>query len=118
MAVSAFAISQGLRASGTGGLLGAALVPIATVGVPVWLGVSTRYILSDRELLIRAGPLRWRVPLQEINVIEPTRNPLSSPALSFDRLRIDYARGRSVMISPRNKDAFLRDIEARRAALN
>ena len=48
--------------------------------------------------------------------IRPTRNPLSSPALSLDRLRIDYGSGRSIMVSPEDKDKFIGDIEdARRS---
>ncbi|MFN3882592.1 MAG: PH domain-containing protein [Nitrincola lacisaponensis] len=31
------------------------------------------------------------------------RKALVSPALSMDRLRIDYGRRRSIMISPKNK---------------
>jgi hypothetical protein len=36
----------------------------------------------------------------------------------MDRLRIDYGRtGRYLLISPRDKDEFLRDLEHRRAAV-
>jgi Bacterial PH domain/Sodium:solute symporter family len=44
-----------------------------------------------------------------------TRNPLSSPALSLDRLCIHYKVGgkrRMVMISPADKESFLRVIAA------
>jgi len=62
-------------------------------------------------LLVRSGPFRWRVPIADIVRITPTTNALSSPALSLDRLRIEYGRGSAIMISPRDKDQFLRDLE-------
>ncbi len=40
---------------------------------------------------------------------------LCSPALSLDRLRIEYDRGRSLMISPLEQAKFLRDFSARYA---
>jgi hypothetical protein len=43
------------------------------------------------------------------------RLPGMAPALSLDRLRIDYGDGRSLMISPADKQGFLCDFAARRA---
>jgi hypothetical protein len=83
-------------------------------GLPLWL-MNTRYVLSDTTLLVRSGPFRWVIPLRDIEQITATSNPLSSPALSLDRLRIDYSRGRSVMISPLRKTEFLDDLQARRS---
>ena len=89
----------------------ALLVLVAGAGLPLWVLLGTRYELTPERLLIRCGPFRWTVPLREIRAVTPTRNPLSSPALSLDRLRIDYGRGSSVMISPRDKAGFLADLE-------
>jgi membrane protein YdbS with pleckstrin-like domain len=75
-----------------------------------WLWTTTDYTLGSGELLVRSGPFRWRVPLAEIQEIEPTRNPLSSPALSLDRLEIVYGKSRRLLISPREKDRFLRAV--------
>lgn len=44
----------------------------------------------------------------------PTRGPLSSPALSLDRLRIEYGKRGVVLISPREKEAFVRALEGHR----
>jgi hypothetical protein len=48
-----------------------------------------------------------------------TRNPPSSPALSLDRLRVQFGRGwgKAVMISPADRNGFLDDL-ARKAGLN
>jgi uncharacterized membrane protein YdbT with pleckstrin-like domain len=83
--------------------------------LPVWLRVSTGYTLTDDQLVIRAGPFRWRVPIREIKSVTPTRSALSSPALSLDRLRIEYGDSRSIMVSPRNRADFLHELEARHA---
>ena len=84
------------------------------VGLPLWLLVATHYTLDSKLLLVQSGPFKWRVPVAEVTNITPTKNPLSSPALSLDRLRIDYGRGNMVMISPRDREQFLRDLEALR----
>ncbi len=77
----------------------------------LWILRGTFYILDEKLLTVRSGPFKWRVPIDEITGITPTHNPLSSPALSLDRLRIEYGNGRSIMISPENKDEFIADIE-------
>jgi len=64
--------------------------------------------------------MRWRIPLASIVNVEPTRNPLSSPAWSLDRLRVRWRRGariRWIQISPENKLAFLLELSARDPAL-
>lgn len=89
---------------------------IAAIGVclPLWLLLSTRYTLTHDELLVQSGPFKWRIPIAGITSVTPTSNPLSSPALSLDRLRIDYERGAWLMISPRDKTRFIGDLEAAR----
>jgi hypothetical protein len=84
-----------------------------SAGVQIWLLCSTRYIVNEKVLGIRSGPFRWRVPVSEITSIVATRNSLGSPALSLDRLRINF-RGRSVMISPVDHEGFLRAVEGLR----
>lgn len=68
-----------------------------------------RYGVSADELIIRHGVVRQRAALAKILSVEPTRNPLSSPALSLDRLKISTGpRFRdSIMISPADRDGFL-----------
>jgi hypothetical protein len=87
---------------------------ILGAGLPVWLMTSTTYTLSNTILLVKSGPFKWQVPIEQITSITPTTNPLSSPALSLDRLRIDYGRGQSIMISPKDKVQFIHNLEALR----
>lgn len=102
-----------------GGVPTIVLLPVTLLlgaGLPLWILLGTRYELTPGRLLVCCGPFRWTVPLKEIRAVEPTRNPLSSPALSLDRLRIDYGRGSSVMISPRDKARFLAELDRYRSA--
>lgn len=75
---------------------------------------ATYYVVSDATLRVVSGPFRWTIPLADITAIVPTRNPLSSPALSFDRLKISYGKRRFVLVSPADKDGFMRAIEKAR----
>ena len=72
--------------------------------------VFTYYSVAGDQLKIVCGPFRWRVPIDEIHSVEATRNPLSSPALSLDRLRITYGNDRKIMVSPADKAGFLKAI--------
>ncbi len=92
-----------------------ALPMVLGIGLPLWLLRATHYRLDDRELLIVSGPFRWRIAVVSIANVVPTRSALSSPALSLDRLRIDYGQGRSIMVSPLERERFLRDLDAVRA---
>jgi hypothetical protein len=76
---------------------------------------GTDYTVDADTLHIRASLFRWHVPLAAIESIEPTSNPLSSPALSLDRWRIRYG-GKRIMVSPADPDAFLRALAARGVA--
>jgi len=85
-------------------------------GLPLWLLASTYYRIDAAALIVRSGPFRWTVPLSEIRSVRPSRSLLSSPALSLDRIRIDYGRGRSLMVSPSDRDGFLRALQQRTGA--
>jgi hypothetical protein len=83
------------------------------IGLPLWILQSTTYTVTTGFLVIRSGPFHWGVPLRQIKKITPTRNPLSSPALSLDRLRIEYSDVKAIMISPENRKEFLADLRSR-----
>jgi hypothetical protein len=88
------------------------LIPVAILLLAiVVMGALLRFTYYDVDrdfLTVRAGPVRWRVPLDSITAVEPTRSLVSSPALSLDRLRIRYGKRRQLLVSPRDKDGFLR----------
>ena len=71
-----------------------------------------RYGLDDTYLLVRFGICRKRIPLADVSDVHPTHNPLSSPALSLDRLHVQFGQGffKAVMISPADRNRFLDDL--------
>ncbi|NND60367.1 MAG: PH domain-containing protein [Gammaproteobacteria bacterium] len=88
----------------------ALLVTIPTVVLVTWLWMSTYYEVTANDLIIQCGPISRVVPLAAIQSVRATRSPISSPALSLDRLRIDYGDHQWVMVSPQRQDAFRRAI--------
>jgi uncharacterized membrane protein YdbT with pleckstrin-like domain len=77
--------------------------------------LPVRYGITDRELIIRFGVIRQRVPLAQIAEVRPTRSPLASPALSMDRLAIRTGKGflPAAQISPAHREEFLATLAAR-----
>ena len=69
---------------------------------------GTYYVVENDELRVVSGPFRWRIPLADITGVEATRNPLSSPALSMDRLKVSYGKRKFVLVSPEDKTGFIR----------
>jgi hypothetical protein len=68
----------------------------------------TSYSLGPLNLTIRVGPLRARIAIAEITEVFPTRNPLSAPAYSLDRLRVRFVSSKfGALISPVRKQEFL-----------
>jgi hypothetical protein len=91
------------------------LVYIGAVIAVVVLSLPTRYEITERDLLVRSGLMRWKIPLTDIQEIHPTESPVSSPAWSLDRLQVRFLRGgleQSLCISPMDQAAFLADISA------
>ena len=96
--------------------------PLLAVVVGVLaLVFPVNYRLTETELVVRSGLLRWRIPFDAIQEVHPTSNPLSSPAWSLDRLHVSYrSKGGEVhflLISPENKRIFLRDLAGRASEL-
>lgn len=95
-----------------GGPLEATFLILAALLIVGLLGsmlIGTHYTVDGDTLRIACGPFRWKVPIDAIESVEPSRNPLSSPALSLDRLRIQYGK-RRILVSPADKAGFLRAI--------
>ena len=85
--------------------LGALLVFI------LYIVLSIQYKINDKILTVKAGFLvNTKIDIQKIKKIKKTFNPLSSPAASIDRLEICYNNGDFVLISPKNKDQFIKDL--------
>jgi hypothetical protein len=86
-------------------------VVVAVLALILWLYWSTRYTISGDFLLVKSGPFSWVIPIEDITSIEPTRNAMSSPALSLDRLLINYGHGSELMISPKDRARFMTELK-------
>jgi hypothetical protein len=85
---------------------------LLVAGVYFGLVFPMRYGIGGDRLTIRFGICRQHVVLANILEVRPTRNPLSSPALSLDRLHIQFGSGffKAIMISPAQRESFLMDL--------
>jgi hypothetical protein len=86
------------------------LVMIGVAGLMIWLLTGTHYTVDRGVIRIVSGPFRWKVPVDQITSVTATKNPLSSPALSLDRICIRYGKRRRIMISPADRAGFLKAI--------
>jgi len=88
------------------------VIPVVLLGVclPLSILIATTYRITDEFLVIRSGLLKWEISLHEISHVAPTNEPTSGPALSTDRIRIEYGPRKSVLVSPVNKEEFLHDL--------
>jgi hypothetical protein len=98
--------------------VGAGIVTIITGlivgGMIAALSVPCVYTLTDESLKIKSGMLEDEVPLRKIRGAEKSRSMWSAPALSLRRIKITLEDG-SRSISPKDRDGFIIDLEARLA---
>jgi hypothetical protein len=89
----------------------ALILAIGIVGLgaiaPLSLLLFTYYRIDSAILRIQAGPFSWAIALDQIRAITPSRSFASSPALSLNRLQIDYGHQRSILVSPKDKTGFI-----------
>lgn len=105
---------------GVGGAALQAGDPLATTGLIllsiiissllIWLLIGTYYSVDRGLLRVVSGPFRWKVPVDEITSMVASRSPLSSPALSLDRIMIRYGKRGRIMVSPADREGFLKAI--------
>ena len=94
---------------------------LATLGVvsllfgigALWTLRVTWYEITPDRLRIRCGPSRLAINWENVVRVQPTRDRRNAPALSLDRLQIDYRQGnrwRKGLISPVNRETFLAEL--------
>lgn len=70
------------------------------------LSKTIRYRIEGENLMI------WntKIEIKSIRKIYRTNNPLSSPALSLDRLAIVYNKFDEILISPKDRNEFIDEL--------
>lgn len=89
------------------------LLCCSTAGFLAWIWCATYYVLRERDLLIRSGPVTQSIPLEKITRVKPLRSWLASTATSVRRIEIHYGTYDYVHISPLDEEAFLRELQKR-----
>lgn len=90
---------------------------IGFIGIGVVVGLilifskTTQYIIFENQLIVKSTWIvNERIDISKITKIEKTNSILSSPALSLDRLRIRYNKYDEILISPKEKKAFMDEV--------
>ncbi|MFH6602289.1 PH domain-containing protein [Maribacter algicola] len=85
-----------------------AFVNLVVLAFTAHLFLNTYYTVNGNTLEIKSGfILHKRIDIRTINCITATNNPISAPAASLDRLEIFYDRSKIVLVSPKDKIAFI-----------
>nr|WP_295921883.1 PH domain-containing protein [uncultured Dyadobacter sp.] len=108
--VSAILVFAGTAMILKGNWIGLGIVLLAAMFI-LHLFLTTYYQITGAQIRIKSGFIVSKtIPIASITKIAETRNPISSPALSFDRIELKYNRYDSIIISPKNKMAFVADL--------
>lgn len=98
----------------------AGLIPLLAGGLILWVYLSTGYLISPPNLIVRSGPFWFTIALDAIVEVQPRRKYSFEIgwnfALSQDRLFIRYRKrnGRvallGVVVSPEDQEGFLQEL--------
>ena len=84
------------------------------VMLPIWL--NTYYRFEDGQLFVKSGFFNYgKIDCKQIISAKPTKNPISAPAPSLDRLEIGfYSKSGSfkdtIIISPADREGFFEQL--------
>jgi hypothetical protein len=114
LVVSLAVVGTALTAAPPAGAVALLVGMEAGILVAIFLALrSTRYEVTRHEVIARSGLFRWRVAIDDIETIHPSRSLVSAPALSLDRLEIRHRGGRPLLVSPKDREEFLKAIVER-----
>ncbi len=69
------------------------------------------YIIDEGKLIIKTGFIRYKpIDIKSIKKMAPTNSIVSSPAPSFDRIEIKYGKYDDIIISPKDKQNFVKHL--------
>lgn len=90
---------------------------VLCAGFLLWMLFDIRYELQADHLFVKAGPIRKRIPYEEISRVSPTTDIYSGLRLlsSRDAVEVFYRSAfmGSVKISPYEKERFLEELKNR-----
>lgn len=87
------------------------IIIFAVTAFIAWQFKTTLYTIEGNTLYIQSGFLyNSSVSINSISKITETNNLFSSPAASLDRLALTYNQFDAVMISPKDKQEFIKHL--------
>lgn len=93
-------------------ILTVSAVLLLLFGFFAYLNIATLYTINENGLLtIKCGFLyKKTIDISSIKTITKTNKILSSPAPSLDRIQLTFGKGKSILISPKDKISFASDL--------
>lgn len=84
---------------------------IIIFGLILHMFLKTTYTIEDDKLKIKCGFFKYKpIKISAIKEISKSSNLRSSPAPSFDRIEIKYGKVEKMIISPKNKLQFTKNL--------
>lgn len=83
------------------------IVGILNNALLLWLWFGTSYRIDDEKLIVRSGPFKSTIDIKTIKKLKATKTLLAGPALSLDRIEIQYKTYDNVIVSPKDKIEFI-----------
>lgn len=72
---------------------------------------GTKYVIEKDELIVYGGIYKKRIPIKQIRSLRPTKNPLSAPAMSIDRIEITFdPHIQVILVSPKERELFVKKL--------
>ena len=95
------------------------IIGIITSAIIALLWFNTKYIIDGETLVIKGIIRNTNIPIKSIRTVSPSRNPISAPALSIDRIEIIYGpNGNMAIISPKERKKFYSMLTALNEKIN
>ncbi|PBJ12148.1 PH domain-containing protein [Flavobacterium sp. ACN6] len=85
---------------------------LIVVSYVVYSFLTTFYVIEGDKLKIKCGYFfNFLIEIKDVQKVSETFNIISSPALSFNRLEILYNKFNTLLISPKDKNRFLKELK-------
>ena len=86
------------------------VITVLLIGMLAVLFFGTKYVIDGDELIIYGGIYKKKIAINQITSLRPTKNPLSAPAMSLDRIEITYNHMQIALVSPKDKEIFIKKL--------
>jgi hypothetical protein len=88
-------------------------VLFGSMALVVGMLFSMNYVITESSLFVRLGFIKLsEIKIADIQIVERSYNPLSSPAASLKRLYVK-GKGKDTLISPNDEQEFIRILKSR-----